>query len=219
MVDRIKKFVDEISAEKVNSNTINQYSLDWDITYGFTARNNLLCYLTTMLQEIKPKTLLLGEAPGHKGCKLTGVPFTSEYIIGSGKYKLFGYTEETKAALKMGKINPQKEATATIIWEALERLEIYPLMWNAYPFYPHDNINDKPNRKPKPEEIDELGKKYFNKLIELIPVENFVAVGNVAEKTLKRFGIANVHCIPHPSYGNKSKFIEGLEQLQKINII
>ena len=215
MTTKLKKFVDELSAQKVNINTINQYSLDWDIAKGFTAQNNLLCYLTTMLHEIKPKTILIGEAPGHKGCKLTGVPFTSEYIIGSGKYKLFGYNEETKAVLRMGKIKPQKEATATIVWEALERLEIYPLMWNAYPFYPLDNINDKPNRKPKPEEIDELGKKYFDKLLKLIPVENFVAVGDVAEKALKRFGFVNIEKIPHPSYGTKSKFIEGLEELKK----
>ena len=43
-------------------------------------RHNLSLYLRRMAER-QPRLLLLGEAPGYRGCRVTGVPFTSESIL------------------------------------------------------------------------------------------------------------------------------------------
>lgn len=77
------------------------------------------------------KVLFLGEAPGYKGCRLSGVPFTSEKVLTSSKSNaIVGCNFDYK--IRDVK-NPQSESSATIIWEAFENHDIYPLMWNAFP--------------------------------------------------------------------------------------
>ncbi len=217
MNDPIKKFVEELSEEKVNKDTINHYSFEYSISRGFASKINLVCYLTTMKKLIITKTLLLGEAPGHKGCTLTGVPFTSEAIIGSGKYKLFNYDEGWDDIIDERDVKLQSEATATIVWNTFDELDIYPLLWNAYPFSPFNSKTNKPNRKPTNAEIENVGKKYFEKLLKIIPVKNFVAIGKVAESAYKLFGINDFESIRHPSFGGKSEFIDGLRRLKEKN--
>ena len=217
MKNPVKLFIDELSKVKSGKEFYNHYSMDYNLVNGSVCQNNLLCYLITMQKEIKPKTILLGEAPGYKGCTLTGVPFTSEAIIGSGKIKLFNYSAETNTNLHKDKNNLQSESTATMFWDVLKQLDIYPLLWNSFPFSPYDPATNSPNRAPSISEIEMYGKKYFLKLIELIPVKNFVAVGRVAENALRIFGINNFEYVPHPSFGNKKKFFEGLNLLKKKN--
>jgi uracil-DNA glycosylase len=43
-------------------------------------RDNLRIYLERMLL-LNPSVLIVGEAPGCNGCRLTGIPFTSEFIL------------------------------------------------------------------------------------------------------------------------------------------
>lgn len=210
----IKNFVNELSEEKSGDSFINHYSLDYNPVTASACQINLLCYLTTVQKIIKPKTLILGEAPGYKGCTLTGVPFTSEAIIGSGKIKLFNYTAGTKELIKTNKTKLQSESTSTMVWDTFNKLDIYPLLWNAFPFSPFKKNSQTPNRTPSINEIELLGKKYFLKLIKIIPVNNFVAVGKVASKAFEIFGINSYQSISHPSYGHKKDFVTGLKKLK-----
>lgn len=54
-------------------------------------RRNLELYLSAMRARA-PHTLLLGEAPGYRGMRITGVPFTNRTILTSGTaaFGLFG---------------------------------------------------------------------------------------------------------------------------------
>jgi len=38
------------------------------------------------MTEIKPTKLLLGEAPGYKGCGITGIAFSSERILTENEF-------------------------------------------------------------------------------------------------------------------------------------
>lgn len=120
MNNSIQQFIHDLSNTKVNKESINHYSLENDFCNGSTAQNNLKCYFTTMLNEVKPKTIMLGEAPGHKGCTRTGVPFTSEAIIGSGKYSLFEYSLVTQGILKKDNVKLVSENTAAMVWDTLK---------------------------------------------------------------------------------------------------
>ena len=87
----IEKFIDQLSKQKVDkSKVLNFYHEDDNFPNYFTTRMNLLVYLKQM-KEKKPKTLLIGEAPGKDGCAITGIPFTSEDIMSKiNSFDLFG---------------------------------------------------------------------------------------------------------------------------------
>lgn len=215
---KISQFIDNLASIETNDTVFNQYSSDDNFLYASVTKSNLLCYLTAMA-DIKPKTILVGEAPGYKGCRLTGIPFTSESIMASGNFDLFNYDEQSQAAMADLNWKPQKESTATIIWSTFKELDFYPLLWNACPFHPFAKGISKSNRKPTNDEINLYGKKAFADLCSLFSIEYFVAVGNSAEYALNNFGIKQHEKLPHPSYGNKNTFVTGLTKLVADGII
>ena len=72
--------------------------------------NNLRLYLNKM-KYIKPKYLLIGEAPGYNGCRWSGIPFVSERILRDNNF--FGLENGYKVR---NDNKPQSEASATIVW-------------------------------------------------------------------------------------------------------
>lgn len=162
---------------------------------------NLKNYLQYFITRI-PKIILVGEAPGYRGCCVSGVPFTSTSIVReSDFFKNAGITNVQFI---------QSEATASIIWEYLDDRKVYPLFWNAYPFHPHNLNNPKSNRKPTKYEV-EVGKRYIIGLSKIFPKVPIVAVGKVAHNTLLSMGI-KADYIRHPSYGGKEGFIKGVSK-------
>ena len=51
-------------------------------------RSNLYNYLSSFLE--RPSILIVGEAPGWRGCRFSGVPFTSESQLYSAKFPFKG---------------------------------------------------------------------------------------------------------------------------------
>ena len=80
-VSDLNQFVENLARAKLSSNACNQYS--YEVSTNSIRRHNLLLYLQQML-IFNPQILLVGEAPGYRGCRLTGVPFTSELILVNG---------------------------------------------------------------------------------------------------------------------------------------
>ena len=167
MKPMIGRFVVELSSYTHFDNVENQYSSSFqfhDITCG-----NLKLYLENML-FLKPDTILIGEAPGYKGCRWTGIPFTSEKVL-LGEYKekhLFGVNNGYRIRdIK----RPQAEATATIMWTYLTTFNVYPLLWNAFPFHPHFPGEFDSNRKPSSKELD-VGKNILQELLDIFQISN-----------------------------------------------
>ncbi len=164
-------------------------------------RYNLERYLSYIYEQ-GTDTLLVGEAPGYNGCRLTGVPFTSEHIIRYGVKvkKLFGIEQGYKASTKRAK----KEQSASSMWDVLEQLEELPLLWNAFPFHPYQKDNVDSNRKPTVKEL-EIGRRYLRDLIEIFDIKEIIAIGNVADESLMKMKIDHIK-VRHPSYGGKRMF-------------
>jgi hypothetical protein len=126
----------------------------------------------------------VGEAAGHRGARVSGIPFTSErQLTGHGP----------------------AEATATIVRRTLAELglELQTLCWNVVPTHPHLSGRPASNRRPSRAEIDaSLG--FFD---ELARNRRVIPVGRLAERAL---GVPGVR---HPSHGGARAFRDGLRRL------
>ena len=125
--------------------------------------------------------LLVGEAAGHRGARVSGIPFTSErQLTGDGP----------------------AEASATIVHRVLGELGVENdvLLWNLVPTHPHLRGRPDTNRRPSRAEIEES--RPF--LLELARGRRAIAVGRLAHAVL-----GGVY-VRHPSHGGATDFRAGL---------
>jgi hypothetical protein len=170
---------------------------------GETRRANLQLYLDRMAVR-QPRILLVGEAPGYRGCRVTGVPFTSTTILLSepSPFDLFGSSAGFR--LSFDGDEPARETTATILWQTLLAQEFLPLLWNAFPFHPYRLDQPRSNRTPNRAELA-TGSIFLADLVSRYPIERIIAVGNKAWEALGTCGMAATK-IRHPARGGKVDF-------------
>ena len=137
-------FVDRLAAERIGE-TFNQYA-------GSSLRRlRLAAYLAA---RSGAPILLVAEAPGYRGTRVSGIPLTSErQLTGTGP----------------------AEATATIVHGALAELGIETdvLLWNVVPTHPGTACS---NRAPTRQEIEASAPF----LAELSQGRRVIGVGRVA---------------------------------------
>ncbi len=118
-------------------------------------RDRLAAYLDARADA---EWLLVGEAPGYRGARVSGLPFTSErQLTGAGP----------------------AEATATIVHRVLAELGVAErvLLWNVVPTHPGTASS---NRPPTAREVAE-GRTFAD---ELARGRRVIAVGRVAQAAL-----------------------------------
>jgi len=168
---------------------------------------NLNLYLEKM-KAVNPDVLFLGEAPGYKGCKLTGIPFTSEKMVATNdffkdcNYKLINKPDKLES-----------EISATIVWSELNKFINKPLIWNIFPFHPYQQNNPNSNRTPNNDELN-LGQSILEELLQLFSIKKIVAVGRKPESRLNELGI-EFEYIRHPANGGKNEFVTGINKILK----
>ncbi|KAA3665296.1 MAG: uracil-DNA glycosylase [Chloroflexi bacterium] len=206
----IETFLTNLAKTKTPPHVFNPY--DHENTENNMRRTNLTYYLQT-LRTKQPSTLLVGEAPGYRGCRLTGIPFTSPNLLQSdmASQQLFGENQGYLTPNEWPHI--QREASATIVWQLLNTLPNLPLLWNAFPFHPHKPGNRQSNRPPKRSELA-LGRPFLTQLLHLFPITDIIAVGNKADTALTMWQIPHEK-VRHPSHGGKQQFVNGIIQLLK----
>ncbi|MBI2984418.1 MAG: uracil-DNA glycosylase [Candidatus Kerfeldbacteria bacterium] len=204
------RFLDRLARVPSGRNFFNQYAAG--NKHNVIRRRNLQLYFGEV-ERFSPKTLLLGEAPGYQGSRLTGVPFMSEDILLSGVQPLsmFGQKKGYRKTKEFTRVH--KEPTATIVWSTLAQFRFVPLLWSAFPFHPFQPGRVQSNRAPNQREV-ELGKDFFQELMDIFRIKNVVAVGNVAHQTLAAVGMETVK-LRHPSHGGKTEFVRGLARLRQ----
>src|SRR5437868_10984568 len=129
--------------------TYNQYAC------SELRRRRLAAYLDSRAHAA---VVLVGEAAGYRGARVSGIPFTSErQLTGSGP----------------------AEATATIVHRVLAELGIEDevLLWNVVPTHPGSETS---NRRPTREEVEAASPF----LAELTRGRTAIAVGRLAAASL-----------------------------------
>jgi uracil-DNA glycosylase len=109
-------------------------------------------------EQAGARVLLVGEAPGYRGARVSGLPFTSErQLTGAGPV----------------------EATATVVHRVLAELRLAGdvLLWNVVPTHPGD---ERSNRRPTRAEVG-VGAPFA---VELARGRRLVAVGRLAHDAL-----------------------------------
>jgi uracil-DNA glycosylase len=139
--------VERLAAAEIGD-TFNQYA------DSALRRSRLAAYLE---DQADAPILLVGEAAGYRGARISGLPFTSErQLTGEGP-----------------------EATATIVHRALAELALEDdvLLWNVVPTHPGTQTS---NRRPTRAEV-EAGLPFLGELTE---GRRAIAVGRLAQAVL-----------------------------------
>jgi uracil-DNA glycosylase len=212
LTDKIDSFIEMLAAATVAPDAYNQYALgdkNNDIR-----RHNLRLYFQQMMER-EPSILFVAEAPGYRGNRLTGLPFVSRKILLEGipELDLFGVQRGYRNTDDPGFEKILGEQSATIVWNTLREYGITPQIWSAFPFHPHQPDKPLTNRAPRRDEIA-TGKIFLQKVIEMFAFTRVIAVGNVAEGTLRSLGIDCVK-IRHPAQGGKNDFVRGIQSLME----
>jgi uracil-DNA glycosylase family 4 len=116
------EFVGRLAAASIGD-TYNQYA------GSSLLQDRLRAYLEA---RAGARIVLVGEAAGYRGARISGIPFTSErQLMGSGP----------------------AEATATIVHRVLAQLEVKDevLLWNVVPTHPG---SESSNRRPTRSEVE-----------------------------------------------------------------
>jgi uracil-DNA glycosylase family 4 len=144
--------MDKLVAARIGQ-TVNFYR---DGAGAALRRDRLAAYLEARSDA---EILLVGEAPGYRGARVSGLPFTSErQLTGTGP----------------------AEATATIVHRVLTELglEERVLLWNVVPTHPG---TARSNRRPTAAEVAE-GARFAR---ELARGRRVLAVGRLAQAALR----------------------------------
>jgi uracil-DNA glycosylase len=150
--------------------------------------------------------VLIGEAAGYQGCKVSGIPFTSERLVLAGAIP--------RVAPPPGRLSlrdrPWSEPSATTVWKTLHELGIADrtVLWNAYPWHPHKPRTLHSNRTPTAAER-RLGLAVLAAMLRLFPGARVFAVGRNAESSLAELGVHNT-ALRHPSMGGARLFAQQL---------
>jgi uracil-DNA glycosylase len=141
-------------------------------------RERLAAYLE---ERAEARYLLVGEAAGYRGARVSGVPFTSERQL-SGR--------------------APGEASATILHRILAELGVEEdvLLWNLVPTHPHLPGRPSSNRAPTGAEVDAATPF----LAELARGRDVIPVGRLAHSRL------GGRYVRHPSHGGAAAFRAGL---------
>jgi hypothetical protein len=187
---------------------VNQYAQDvqdLDRQEGSAIRlHNLHCYLEAFAGA---NYLLVGEAAGYAGCRFSGIPFTCEaQLVGP---EPLDWAQDSQLARSSRADTLWAERSATMVWAALgQRADC--LLWNAFPWHPHQEGDLLTNRRPGVELRD--GLPVLDVLVSELPSAKVVAVGRVAQRALGELGL-DAPYVRHPSHGGKRAFEAGIAAL------
>lgn len=199
----ISEFVARLSKKRNSGTVFNPYRSQ-------ALANNLRHYLEVMFNLPGERILLVGEAPGYRGCRITGIPFSSGKLFETEQHPVLRIIQSN---LTLNKI--EAENTASMVWRYLADKAVTPLFWNAFPYHPHPKGQPDKNRAPTKVEIKQ-GKRYLKALADLYQPSLIAGIGRAGtDCSQQAFPEQPITYIRHPSYGGKKEFIATMDGIFK----
>ena len=168
-------------------------------------RKNLRGYLGAV-EELGTDTIWMGRDLGYRGGRRTGLALTDE-----ARLSIFTHHYPGSSPSKATKGPVVSERTAAEIWAVLSRLEQPPLLWNVFPFHPHEPNDPMTNRRFAARELAEVT-DLNRTLIKWLGIKRIICIGQDATAYAATFGI-EVDCVRHPSYGGVTDFRNGMQRI------
>jgi len=161
--------------------------------------------------RVAARRILIGEACGYQGCHVTGIPFTHERNVMARRVPRIASDGERLSTRHI----PWSEPSATTVWNTLYALGIEQdtVLWNAFPWHPHQPHRPQSNRTPSPAERAR-GLPVLEALLRALPEAAVFAVGRHAQQALQEVGVTAT-TLRHPSMGGAREFARGLHQALK----
>jgi uracil-DNA glycosylase len=165
-------------------------------------KRNLVRFLEAAIDS-RVNTIWIARDLGYRGGRRTGIPLTDEIHLASAATLLGGVT------LNRATHGPVvAERTAAIVWSLLSKIGEPTVLWNIFPFHPHEAEDPFSNRCHTRREREATWPLLIA-LIAMIRPERIVAIGRDAGMALAGVDVP-VRMVRHPSYGGQAEFIAGI---------
>lgn len=137
---------------------------------------------------------LIGEAVGYRGGRFTGIPFTCEAQL----------REWDDARYRTSSLRGDyDERSARCVWQLIsQRNDV--ILWNAFPWHPHQPGQPLTNRQPSRAEL-RAGTEVLKLFLQWKQPEQMFAVGRIAERALRELDVLATY-VRHPSHGGQRAF-------------
>lgn len=196
-------------------NVFNPYSdicTQFDVADAHIRRQKNLISLLESAIESNTRTIWVARDLGYRGGRRTGLALTDEAHLNKFSSLFDGVHIE-----KVTRGPVVKERTASVIWRMLEEVNEPVLMWNVFPFHPHESENPFSNRCHTRYERERT-RPIFDALIKMIAPEQLVSIGQDAKKLLREIETP-VASVRHPSYGGQREFEAGIRNIYGIKVV
>lgn len=173
-------------------------------------RKNLRAFLEAAL-DTNVNTIWVARDLGYRGGRRTGIPLTDEVHLDCASRMLNG------ARLQRATAGPLvAERTAATVWRTLLQISEPVILWNVFPFHPHEQDNPMSNRcHTRAERQTTL--PLLQSLISMFRPSKLVAIGRDAQSATEGLGVPVVG-VRHPSYGGQGEFVESMYRLYDVAV-
>ncbi len=168
-------------------------------------KKNLRNFLEAALSN-KVDTIWVARDLGYRGGRRTGIPLTDEVHL-----ELVG---QLLGGIKMRRATKGPivaERTAAIVWKVLSRISQPVVLWNVFPFHPHEPDDPFSNRCHTAAER-QATLPLLESLIRLFKPRRLIAIGRDAHFALSDLDLP-ITAVRHPSYGGQGEFTASLFNL------
>ncbi len=218
----VDQFIAQLRRRAAFDNVANPYNcyeqgIDADQQAFCQRCLQLAAYLRHRLETAR--IIMVAEAPGYQGARFSGLAMTSERLLSGsmgfvterdilGQQGLYERTSHVDASPSQTVRNRGfTEPTATVVWEELIETgqSRNVVLWNTFPFHPHQEANRLTNRQPNAAEI-ESNADILDSLRNLFARDcRLFAVGNIARDHLQNLGV-QAALLRHPANGGAADF-------------